>query len=115
MGTAQSSPLNDATNLVLLIFAIVVSTFAIVLLACCCHHQRRRNRSNVPNSSGPAAYAPVAHQLYDEEIEFKKMLETQSDGIEGILGNDIDSDDLVFDSQVYLLPVLCRCHIEYNH
>ena len=104
MGAAQSPSLNDATKLVLFVFAIIVSTFAIGLLVFVCHRQRRRNRSNVPNSSGPAAYAPVAHQLDDEEIEFKKMLETQSDGIEGILGDDVD--DLVFDSQVRKLVVL---------
>ena len=98
MGAAQSPSLNDATKIVLFIVAITVSTFAIGLLVCCCHHQRRRNRSN--HSSDPTSYAPIAHQLDEEEIEFKKMLETQSDGIEGILGTDVDSDDLVFDSQV---------------
>ena len=48
------------------------------------------------------SYQPVAHQLDDEEIQFKRVLESQSDGLDDFLGSEgggAMDEDLMFDAK----------------
>jgi hypothetical protein len=44
-------------------------------------------------------YSQVQHSLDEEEIEFKRMFETQSDNIDDIFGDGEADSEMIFDSK----------------
>eukprot|EP00596_Hydrurales_sp_CCMP1899_P011171 CAMPEP_0119043214 /NCGR_PEP_ID=MMETSP1177-20130426/19491_1 /TAXON_ID=2985 /ORGANISM="Ochromonas sp, Strain CCMP1899" /LENGTH=124 /DNA_ID=CAMNT_0007010871 /DNA_START=96 /DNA_END=470 /DNA_ORIENTATION=+ len=55
-----------------------------------------RNRGQAGSNGG---YSQVQHNLDEEEIEFKRMFETQSDNIDDIFGEGDTDSEMVFDSK----------------
>ena len=84
------------TTYITVIIGILVPTvvlMAIVIRVCI----MRRSRSS---AGGPNGYSQVQHNLDEEEIEFKRMFETQSDNIDDICGDRSASDsDFAFDTK----------------
>jgi hypothetical protein len=77
---------------VTVVIGVVVpaGVFLIVFIIVCLV---RRSRAT------PSGYSQVAHTLDDEEIEFKRMIEMQSDDIEELFsgGDHHEHDDVEFD------------------
>lgn len=55
-----------------------------------------RNRGETGSNGG---YSQVQHSLDEEEIEFKRMFETQSDNIDDIFGEGGSDSEIIFDSK----------------
>ena len=85
-----------------IIVGISAPTIGIILVCCCvCIVRRRRTNQTALN----AGYSQVNHELDEEEIQFKQMIENQSDeniddNIDCIFGEDVDAE-LMFDSEEF--------------
>lgn len=73
------------TNPLVLVSVLIAASFAILLLLYLCYRKiSQRNEHH---------YDSVNHELNDEEIEFKKILESQGDNFDDVFStNDEDVD-----------------------
>lgn len=56
-------------------------------------------RANRTAALGGGGYSKVQHSLDEEEIEFKRMFESQSDNIDDIFGEGSAESDVAFDTR----------------
>lgn len=79
-----------------LIIGILVPSavlIAVVIRVCI---MRRANRAA---AAGGGGYSKVQHSLDEEEIEFKRMFERQSDNIDDIFGEGSAESEVAFDTR----------------
>lgn len=70
-----------------------VVLIAVVIRVCI---MRRANRAA---AAGGGGYSKVQHSLDEEEIEFKRMFESQSDNIDDIFGEGSAESEVAFDTR----------------
>ena len=56
-------------------------------------------RANQAAAAGGGSYSQVQHSLDEEEIEFKRMFERQSDNIDDIFGEGAEGTEVSFDTR----------------
>lgn len=85
------------TTYITVIIGILVPTLVLIAIVIRVCIMRSSTRSS---AAGPNGYSQVQHNLDEEEIEFKRMFETQSDNIDDIFGESSASDsDFAFDTK----------------
>ena len=84
------------TSYITVIIGILVPTVVLIAIVIRVCIMRSTNRT-AANSTG---YSQVQHNLDEEEIEFKRMFETQSDNIDDIFGDgDVTDTEFAFDTK----------------
>ena len=86
----------EASYIAVIIGVSIPTAIFLVILFCVCIARCRQPNTN-------AGYSEVSHELDDEEIEFKRMIEMQSDFVDDIDNlyaseHGSDEDDLAFDN-----------------
>ena len=85
------------TSYITVIIGISVPTLVLIAIVIRVFVMRRIGRST---ATGGNAYSKVEHNLDEEEIEFKRMFECQSDNIDDIFGEGgVTDSELAFDTK----------------
>ena len=84
------------TSYITVIIGILVPSFVIVAITIRVCIMRRANQAA---AAGGGSYSQVQHSLDEEEIEFKRMFERQSDNIDDIFGEGVEGTEVSFDTR----------------
>ena len=84
------------TSYITVIIGILVPSFVIVAITIRVCIMRRANQAA---AAGGGSYSQVQHSLDEEEIEFKRMFERQSDNIDDIFGEGAEGTEVSFDTR----------------
>ena len=84
------------TSYITVIIGILVPSFVIVAITIRFCIMRRANQAA---AAGGGSYSQVQHSLDEEEIEFKRMFERQSDNIDDIFGEGVEGTEVSFDTR----------------
>lgn len=89
-------PFSMQTSYITVIIGILVPSFVIVAITIRVCIMRRANQAA---AAGGGSYSQVQHSLDEEEIEFKRMFERQSDNIDDIFGEGVEGTEVSFDTR----------------
>jgi hypothetical protein len=84
------------TSYITVLIGILVPSFVIVAITIRVCIMRRANQAA---AAGGGSYSQVQHSLDEEEIEFKRMFERQSDNIDDIFGDGAEGTEVSFDTR----------------
>ena len=84
------------TSYITVIIGVLVPTAALIAVVIRVCVVRSANSAAAAAGGG---YSQVQHSLDEEEIEFKRIFERQSDNIDDMFGDEAGSSDMVFDDR----------------
>jgi hypothetical protein len=87
--------MSQTSNITVIVGILVPSAVLIAVVVRVCV-MRRANRAA---AAGGGGYSKVQHSLDEEEIEFKRMFERQSDNIDDIFGEGSAESEVAFDTR----------------
>lgn len=84
------------TSYITVIIGVLVPTIFLIAIIIRVLVMRRANRAA---AAAGCSYSQVQHSLDEEEIEFKRMFERQSDNIDDVFGEGGNDSELAFDTR----------------